>query len=336
MANERKSSLNWKVRRVCLTINNPEQETLERVKSWKAVIYGCLAEEIATTGTKHIHIYLELSYAAKGTALKRRFPTAHIEKAEGTAQECIDYVKKGGVWEDSQKAATSVPGSFVEWGERPANHATKGGKKKGQPTPTEDIIRMIQQGKTDWEILKAHPGFLKNRNDIEWARQAFQRDKSYKRAKPLYVEFVFGPSESGKTNYVMGQHKKRDIYVVSDHKNPFDGYMGEKVIFFDDFEGLSPDFSYADLVRVLDSKPTQLSCRGSNRWACFTHVYFASCDDPLTMGISDIKRQRPRSVQKLLNRVTNVVEIKDGEIIDHGTAKQYQEERELGTLQRAA
>lgn len=208
MMKKRGSSLNWGARRVCLTIHNPEPETLERAKSWDSVKYGCLAQEVATTGTEHVHIYLELSYAVKGTTLKNRFPTAHIERAKGSAQECIEYVQKRGKWAGTEKAATSVSGSFVEWGERPVDRATKDGEKQGKPTPTEDIVRMIQQGKSDWEILKAHPGFLKSRNDIEWARQAFCRDKSYKRDKPIHVEFVFGPPRSGKTGYVTSWHQQ--------------------------------------------------------------------------------------------------------------------------------
>ena len=51
--------------------------------------------------------------------VKKRFPTAHIDKATGTSKEIRDYVCKQGKWADTDKAQTSVEGTFKEFGTLP-------------------------------------------------------------------------------------------------------------------------------------------------------------------------------------------------------------------------
>ena len=113
-----------------ITINNPETVGLNH----KAIVeklklfcprYYCLADEIATTGTPHTHIFLLSDSPIRFSTIKNRLPVAHIERAYGSAQDNRDYVRKGGKWADSDKAETVVAGTFQEWADMQSEKAEK-------------------------------------------------------------------------------------------------------------------------------------------------------------------------------------------------------------------
>lgn len=76
--------------------------------------YSCMADEIATTGTYHTHIFLYSPSPMRFSTIKGRFPTAHIEKAYGSAKDNRDYIRKEGRWAETDKAETSVADTFEE------------------------------------------------------------------------------------------------------------------------------------------------------------------------------------------------------------------------------
>ena len=55
-------------------------------------------DEIATTGTKHMHIFIYSKSPIRFSTLKNRFPVAHIDKANGSVIENRDYLRKEGKW----------------------------------------------------------------------------------------------------------------------------------------------------------------------------------------------------------------------------------------------
>lgn len=91
-----------------ITINNPQSvglthEAIVDMLRLFSPRYYCLADEIATTGTPHTHIFLLADSPICFSTLKNRFPLAHIEKAFGSAQENRAYIRKEGKWADSEK-----------------------------------------------------------------------------------------------------------------------------------------------------------------------------------------------------------------------------------------
>ena len=138
-----------------ITINNPETVGLNH----KAIVeklklfcprYYCLADEIATTGTPHTHIFLLSDSPIRFSTIKNRLPVAHIERAYGSAQDNRDYVRKGGKWADSDKAETVVAGTFQEWGDMPSEKAEKA------PLMVQ-IMEDIKDGKTTAQIIEDNP-----------------------------------------------------------------------------------------------------------------------------------------------------------------------------------
>lgn len=84
-----------------------------------------MADEVAATGTYHTHIFLYAPSPVRFSTLKNRFPTAHLEKAYGSARENREYIRKDGRWAETDKAETSVEGTFEEWGNLPAEKEEK-------------------------------------------------------------------------------------------------------------------------------------------------------------------------------------------------------------------
>lgn len=79
---------NAQSRKWTLTINNPldaglTHEAIAGILARFSPDYFCMADEIATTGTFHTHIFLYSPSPIRFSTLKNRFPVAHIEKAYG-------------------------------------------------------------------------------------------------------------------------------------------------------------------------------------------------------------------------------------------------------------
>lgn len=139
-----------------ITINNPQASGWEKASLLETIhllhpTYFCLAEEVAATGTPHIHIYFERASALRFSTLKKRFPTAHLDPAVGSAWQNREYITKTGKWAETEKAETSVEGSFYEWGEIPV-------KAKKSDDKMREIIRLIrEEKKTPMDIIEKYP-----------------------------------------------------------------------------------------------------------------------------------------------------------------------------------
>ena len=125
-----------------LTQNNPLDYDITHLEIKKRLIenfptlkYFCLADEIGEKGTPHTHIFVCFGSRVRFSKLKRHFPEAHIEPAKGTVESNIDYIRKSGRWEDSEKAETRVDGTFEEWGTPP--------RQKGKKQEMEELYQLV-------------------------------------------------------------------------------------------------------------------------------------------------------------------------------------------------
>lgn len=67
----------------------------------KTTHYCIIGEELApTTKVKHFHLYCEFDNACTFESLKKIFPTAHIEKANGTSSQNKAYITKDGNYKE--------------------------------------------------------------------------------------------------------------------------------------------------------------------------------------------------------------------------------------------
>ena len=162
-------------RKWTLVINNPLEAGLDHNAILELLhrcspAYFCMADEIATTGTPHTHIFLYAPSPVRFSTLKNRFPTAHIEKAYGSASENRAYIRKEGKWAETEKADTVVPDSFMEWGDLPAE------KEEKAPLMFR-LVQCIRAGMSNTEIIDEFPNLAFRIRDIDVLRQTLLAEK---------------------------------------------------------------------------------------------------------------------------------------------------------------
>lgn len=244
----------------------------------------------------HIHVFFALEHPTRFSSIKRRFPEAHIDRAEGTGAECRAYIQKSGKWANSDKAETSIPNTFEEWGEVPA-------ERQGERADLAILYQMIKDGYSNYEIMEANPDYLITLDRIERARQAVREQQYQDTFRKLEVAYIWGATGTGKTRSIMEQYSYTGVYRVTDYTHPFDSYAGEDVLLLDEY---SSNFKIRDMLNYLDGYPLKLPARYSNRVACYTKVYIISnlC---LTKQYPDEQYRSPETYAALLRRIQKVI-----------------------------
>ena len=293
-----------------LTINNPQDHgmthdvIIDRAQKFNPD-YVCLADEIGESGTYHTHVYLYSSSPMRFGTIKKRFPTAHIEKAIGTSQENRDYIRKEGKWADTDKAETRVEGTFKEFGVLP-NEASEKSPKMAQ------LMQDVKDGYSTTEIIENDPSFAFKINDIDALREKLLFEKFRKENRPVKVNYLFGDSGTGKTRSIYEKHAPEDVYRITDYSGQsgarFDDYHGEPVIVFEEFHSQVP---ISAMLNFLDIYPLRLPARYRDRVACFDTVYITS-NIPLEQQYMDVQRRELETWNAFLRRIHTVTEFRRG------------------------
>lgn len=285
-----------------ITINNPTEKGLthEALKTilagMKSVIYWCMADEIGENGTYHTHLYLQGRGGINFSTIKKRFDGGHFEVAKGTAAQNRDYVSKSGKWEADKKHETCVDGSFEEWGEMPV-------ERQGSRNDLADVYSMIKQGFSNYEIIEQIPDMMFQINNLEVVRQMVREEQFRNVWRNLMVTYVWGDTGTGKTRGIMEKYGYDKVYRVTDYLHPFDGYMGEEVILFEEFRS---SLQLGDMLKYLDGYPVVLPCRYANKQACFTQVYICS-NIPLAKQYTNIQLDNSKDYNAFLRRIHYVM-----------------------------
>lgn len=304
-------------RKYLLTINNPgESWTHEKIKACLEKLslrYWCMADEIGQKEhTPHTHIFLVSNISAiRFSTIKKLFPTAHIDPAQGTSEENRNYILKAGKWANSEKSGTTIPDTFEEWGELPM-------ECPGARTDLEILYQYIKDGQSNFEILEQNPNYMLNLERIERTRQAVREQQYRDTFRKLETVYIWGKTGTGKTRSVMEKYGYSGVYRVTDYAHPFDSYMGEDVLLLDEYHS---NFKVRDLLNYLDGYPLNLPCRYANRVACYTKVYIISnlC---LTKQYPETQAESPEVYNALLRRIHKVVHYTGvGEYTEYETAE---------------
>ena len=307
---------NTQARKWTLVINNPLEAGLDHAAIREilhrfAPSYFCMADEIATTGTYHTHIFLLAPSPIRFSTIKNRFPTAHIEKAYGSAKANRAYILKEGHWADTDKAETSVSGTFEEWGDLPAE------KEEAAPEMFK-LIQDLRAGKSVMEIIEDNPKLAFRIREIETLRQAILEEKYSAENRALEVTYLYGASGTGKTRGIFEKHDRKSICRITDYggKNGvrFDAYHCQDVLVLEEFHSQIP---ISAMLNYLDIYPLTLPARYTDRIACYTKVYITS-NIPLEEQYRDIQRYQMETWRAFLRRVQNVIEyLRDGSTVQH-------------------
>lgn len=304
---------NTQCRKWQITINNPLDKgwNHDRIKialsEFKDLDYWCLCDEIGNKEhTLHTHVFIYRKNTIRFSKVKKTFPEAHLEAAQGTCQENRAYIRKEGKYENSNKAETNLKDSFEEFGECPI-------EEQGKRSDLDALYDMIKDGYTNFEILEENPNYMKRLNDIDRVREALRYEQFKNVIRDVHVEYWYGRSGAGKTSgiYALYGNDYSKVYRVTDYRNPWDGYKGQDVVLFEEFHS---DVEIGKMLVWLDRYPLELPCRYNNKTACYTKVYIAS-NEPLLDQYKFIQREAYATWEAFERRIHCVKEFgKDGVI----------------------
>lgn len=307
---------NTQSRKWALVINNPLEAGLDHAAIREILYrfspaYFCMVDEIATTGTYHTHIFLFSPSPMRFSTVKNRFSTAHIEKAYGSAKANRAYILKEGHCADTDKAETSVSGTFEEWGDLPA-------EKEEEAPEMFKLIQDLRAGKSVMEIIEDNPKLAFRIREIETLRQAILEEKYSAENRALEVTYLYGASGTGKTRGIFEKHDRKSICRITDYGGRngvrFDAYHCQDVLVLEEFHSQIP---ISAMLNYLDIYPLTLPARYTDRIACYTKVYITS-NIPLEEQYRDIQRYQMETWRAFLRRVQNVIEyLRDGSTVQH-------------------
>lgn len=307
---------NTQARKWALVINNPLEAGLDHAAIREILYrfspaYFCMVDEIATTGTYHTHIFLFSPSPMRFSTVKNRFSTAHIEKAYGSAKANRAYILKEGHWADTDKAETSVSGTFEEWGDLPA-------EKEEEAPEMFKLIQDLRAGKSVMEIIEDNPKLAFRIREIETLRQAILEEKYSAENRALEATYLYGASGTGKTRGIFEKHDRKSICRITDYGGRngvrFDAYHCQDVLVLEEFHSQIP---ISAMLNYLDIYPLTLPARYTDRIACYTKVYITS-NIPLEEQYRDIQRYQMETWRAFLRRVQNVIEyLRDGSTVQH-------------------
>ena len=123
-------------------------------------------------------------------------------------------------------------------------------ERQGARNDLADIYSMVKQGMTNYEIMEQIPDVMFQLDKIEIVRQTIRDEEFAERWRDLEVTYIYGDTGTGKTRYVMEKYGYRNVYRVTDYRHPFDSYMGQDVILFEEFRSSLP---LGDMLKYLDS-----------------------------------------------------------------------------------
>ena len=289
-------------RKYCLVINNPlekgySHETIKNILGEFSLVYWCMCDEIGQEGTPHTHIFFIAKSGVMFDTVQNRFFGAHIEKAIGTNEDNYNYVRKLGE-KYADKAETNLPDTFEECGELPPD-------RKGANNLSSEILEMIQQGCSEYEILTTYPNAINKLPNIKQAIEIINKEKYKNEKRDVKVHYIWGESGVGKTRSVMDTYGYANVYRVTDYKHPFDDYEGQKVILFEEFRS---SIEIEQMLNYLDIYPVVLPCRYSNKIAMFDTVYI-STNVPIEHQYTQTQKYEPETYRAFMRRITDVTEI---------------------------
>ena len=305
-----------------LTINNPldkgmgHQKIREILKATPNIIYWCMCDEIGTEKTYHTHLYFKSKNPIKFSTVKNKFPTAHIEKVLGTAQENRDYIRKEGKWADSEKQETNLSDTFEEHGELPKS-------RKGKRTDLARLYDMIVDGLTTAEILQINPDYMNYLNFIERTRQTIREDEFKDKWRDISCIYVYGETNTNKTRTYMEKYGYSNVYRITNYNGNavWDGYKNQDVVIFEEYRS---QILVSELLTWTEGYPNcSLRARYSDNVACFTKLIFIS-NIPLEEQYPNVQEDSPATWRAFLRRIQKVMYHKSkDEVIVYNSVDEY-------------
>ena len=261
---------------------------------------------ISDKGMPHIHMVLEGTGSMRFSAIKKAYPTAHLEPTKGSKKQVLAYIKKEPPFDEKGEQVICF-----------TSHGNIEGNKRFALSNRNDILQVIEQliedGMTPEAIMTEDIRLREKENLIKKAYFA----KRYRETPPhreVKVVWHCGESGTGKSYTYLKlceQFGDDNVYFFSDYANRgvggFDNYNGQPVLFMDELKRES--LPYELLLMIMQGYRTQIHCRYSNSFSLWNEVHITSIFSPedIYQGMVSRKTQAKDTIKQLLRRISQYV-----------------------------
>lgn len=261
----------------CLTINNWSQAEYDALVGLK-YDYLIIGKEVGASGTPHLQCYVHYNNKLSFNTLKKKIPTAHIEKCKGSADDNIKYCSKDG--------------DYAEFGTRPLG--------QGHRSDLDVVREMVRETGKMREVVMVASSY----QSVKMAEQILKYHEKKRDWKPT-VKWFWGPTGTGKSREAY-RELGEDFYVCLSTGRWFDGYDAHENVLIDD---MRKDFmKFHELLRMLDRYAFAVETKGGTRQFLAKHIIITSCYHPATMF------DTREDVQQLIRRIDDIREFIDPNI----------------------
>lgn len=272
-----------KVRSWFFTWNNYTEEsenwlkTLYTTNLAKAILYG--REVGSENGTPHLQGVVTLKNPQRLSWLRKQLASSGFA---GNVQPNWSPTK----FERAAELYCQKEGDVVTYGDNEA--------KPGQRTDLEQGCRSLVEHRDLQRFKLEFPTlWVKYPRGFSTLLEQKPRDRN----EPPYVEWIYGPTATGKTRSVYERHEV--LWPSNGTLQWFDGYQGQEVVLFDDFRGHHCSFTL--LLRYLDRYPLKVPIKGGYVEWVPKKIYITSCKHP-----KDCYQKEPEDIEQLLRRITTI------------------------------
>lgn len=236
----------------------------ERIAYWEKLcedldLFYCMAtKEFGKEGKAHLQGFVEFNHTKTLSAAKKciKLKSGWLKIPRGSRYECVKYC-----YEEE--------GHIKLFEHNPDNGPKESDKRAVQENQWDLITEMIKDGAGEYEIMVEFPGtYARCSTGIQ--KMLFNyHARTINQYREIEVTYLWGPSGSGKTRSIL-EGNESTVYRVTDYKNPFDNYRGEKTLIFEEFRS---QICIDDMLNYLDCYIHQLPCRYANKVSQWNKIY---------------------------------------------------------------
>lgn len=259
-----------KTRSYCLTINNWTDEQLQSFEDEaEQAAYAVCGKEVGASGTRHLQCYIRFKNQRSFMAVKKLFPTAHIEVAKGDDKDNEEYCTK----DDTDARIWGTP------------------KKPGTRNDLKRVRDVLKETGKMADVVEVATSYQSVRM-AECILKYNEPTRAYGRRN---VYWYYGATGTGKTFTIYEKHP--DVFTPQSFKW-WEGYDHHKVVLLDDIRG---DYcKFHEMLMLTGERPFRVECKGGSRQAAYDDIYITSPYHPKDLW------HTVEDKSQLLDRITEI------------------------------
>ena len=267
-------------------VNQADWDRIMRELHCSYVIAGL--EQCPSTGKWHYHLYMEFDRPWAFARIKAYLPFTvnDIEPRFGSVKEMVAHVKKGGnYWEKGEVS------------------------EQGHRSDLDSLYDDVRGGASLSDIVEHHTAaFIRYHKGIEKLMDIVHREQDKQRERTELETIVYvGKSGTGKSHRCFNDPDYRESGYKFPTQAPgkvfFDGYNGQRTIWFDEFGGTTLPFSL--FLRLCDKWDNRVETKGGSVLVSgLRKVLISTTIYPVNWWLqSDKYLEDPRQLWRRLSRV---------------------------------